>query len=138
MNSKAIVDFDLFRINDVSLCNSYDLGGKNSGVIKCTSGGWYVCVENKIVESIFICLRNGYQGYSRFNGIFVKDGCEIKLSTKSTPEEIDLIFGEPVEFFEDEVSINRRYKLREFFVEFDWGTQGAIPDLRYLSIDNKL
>ena len=107
-------------------------------VIKNPVDGWYVSVANGIVESFFVCMKSGYQGYSTFGGRIVKNCSDIKLDNESTPVEVDLIFGVPVEFFEDEVSINRRYSLGDFFVEFDWGTQGEAPQLNYFSIDRVL
>lgn len=137
MSDKIVVDLDLFKIDDFSLFGICEFSEKDE-VIESANRNWYVSVVNKVVESIFICLKDGYQGYTAFDGSYIKDGCEIGIGIGSTPEDIDMIFGEPIEFFEDEVSINRRYRLKEVFLEFDWGTQGELPYLRYMSIDKSL
>jgi len=124
------VDFDLYSIGDFVLGSVVDI---NSNRIENKEGGYSIYFQNKTVDGFFICLNSGYRGYDKFEGELIKNGRKINISNESEPNEILLLFGDPVDKWDDGSEINIQFLDQDKYnIEFSWGVKKNDTMLDYI------
>ncbi|WP_226643972.1 hypothetical protein [Microbulbifer variabilis] len=106
-------------------------GGQHHQVFE---DGYAINVVDGKISSIFICYRDGYEGFKACESeVWIKEQA-FKFNQNTTLTNLKAAFGDPVTTWNDGVEMCAEFKIKNIQVEAIWNVDGD-PTFDYLSIE---
>ena len=118
---------------DTTCIGYFSLGERFDSRSKVIRGpGYIISIMEGVVAGLHVTFSAKGGSELLFDEYVVEKGVEHKFNSKTTPEDIAEIFGEPAEQWTDDYAQNYRYSRDNIELEFNWFVDGGFE---YLAVD---
>lgn len=97
--------------------------------------GYHLRLERNLVDSLFICFLDGYEGYPAFHGTIYKCGTDTNITCESQPDDIKRIFPVPFNQWNDGVDESLSFQIGPYDLDFSWTVTRSGLRFTYLIVD---